>query len=256
MNDRSLALSRERLEKSFGQYMLGSPESVRCLSSKMIEELSLEEGDRLVDLGCGTGTYSMDILSQVQLRHRIVAVDPSAEMLERIPARMHLGRMNVGLLKFAACSGTFDKILMKDTIRYVDDRRLLLFNLYQRLSDGGKLLLVNRSPEARHPLFKQAQEQYPQSCVDTEELSGLLEEMGFSVERSSLAYTHELRTEDYIKLVRGRYLAVLLSFTSKEIHAGATELEERYAGRSDLEIVDRHDFLTATKALTQGAAQR
>jgi trans-aconitate methyltransferase len=228
--------------------MLARPEFVRFLSSKMIEKLRLQEEDRLVDLGCGIGTYSVDILCQIPLRHRIVGVDPSEEMLDRIPARMHIGRTNSGILHFAACSGIYDKILMKDTIHYVEDERLLFFNLHQRLSNGGILLLVNQSPEARHPLFRQAQEQYAQSCANADELNSLLEEVGFVVEEDSLVYTHEVRKEQYLKLLKGRYLPVLLHFSAQEIHAGAREVAEQHADRSDFEIVDRYVFLTATKA--------
>jgi SAM-dependent methyltransferase len=244
----SLVMSRKRLEKNFGQSLLRSPDFVRCLSSKIIEKLSLQEDDRFVDLGCGIGTYAMDILTQVPLRHPVVAVDPSDELLDRIPARAHIGRINFELLEFAACSGTYDKFLMKDTINYVDDERLLFFNLHQRLSDNGKLLLVNRSPEAHHPLFMKAQEQYQQSCTDSDRMTALLEEMGFDVERDCLEYTHEIRKEEYLKLVGTRYLTVLLGFSPQEMHAGLRELEESHADRSHLKIADRYDFLTATKA--------
>lgn len=59
----------------------------------MIEHLQLGEEDRLADVGCGTGIYTLDIPEQVPLRHPALSVDPYPEMLPAIPEDANVIRL-------------------------------------------------------------------------------------------------------------------------------------------------------------------
>ncbi|MFQ5507472.1 MAG: SAM-dependent methyltransferase, partial [Planctomycetota bacterium] len=63
-----------RLANQYDEFLLYSPDFVRALTSKMIEMLELQPDEVLVDLGCGTGIYSSDILRQVPLKTEVVGV--------------------------------------------------------------------------------------------------------------------------------------------------------------------------------------
>lgn len=67
-----------RLSTRYDEFLLYSPDFVGALTSKMIEMLELQPDEVIVDLGCGTGIYSNDILRQVPLKTEVVGVDPSS----------------------------------------------------------------------------------------------------------------------------------------------------------------------------------
>ncbi|MGH9162570.1 MAG: class I SAM-dependent methyltransferase, partial [Vicinamibacteraceae bacterium] len=102
-----------RLAERYDDYLHYSDDFVRSLTSKMIETLRLRTGDRFVDLGCGTGMYSLDILDQVALVHPIIGVDPFPQMLAKIPKEAPIKAVALDALAFSAQEGTYDKILMK-----------------------------------------------------------------------------------------------------------------------------------------------
>jgi len=145
-----------RLAKDYDDFLYYSPEFVRALTSKMIEKLQLEEDDLLVDLGCGTGMYSLEILKQVSLKQPVVGVDPYPEMLAKIPGDAPIKRLVMDGLEFSRQPGRYDKILIKETVHHIAERDELFANLYERLTPGGILLLVHVPPNVQYPLFQKA----------------------------------------------------------------------------------------------------
>lgn len=236
-----------RLGDSYNSFLYYSPDFVRTLTSKMVEKLRLVESDRLADLGCGTGMYSVDLLQQVPLTQPVVGVDPFEDMLRQIPEGAPIEPVCEDALEWSAKPGTYDKILIKETVHHIPQRQELFANLYDRLSDGGVLLLVHVPPALEYPLFDAALQRCLSWHADPDELVVLLREAGFDVERDVLEYRHEIPKEKYFDMVRNCYMSVLTSFSEEELEAGLAEMAETHAGTDVLSYIDRFDYLTATK---------
>jgi ubiquinone/menaquinone biosynthesis C-methylase UbiE len=233
----------QRLADRYDDFLYYSPEFVRALTTKMIEMLELTPDDVLVDLGCGTGMYSIDILEQVPLEAEVIGVDPFVEMLRRIPPDARIKGVAQDALTFSAGLGEFDKVLMKEAIHHVEDRRSLLDNLRRRLRQGGRILLVHVPPKLRYPLFQRALERCERWHADPDQLEALMLEVGYAVERDALDYPHRIPKESYFAMVENQYMSVLSSFSSEEIGAGLAEMRETYADHTVLEFVDHFDFI-------------
>lgn len=236
-----------RLAKDYDEFLYYSPQFVRALTSKMVEKLQLKNNDQLVDLGCGTGMYSLDIQQQVPLQKPIIGVDPYKEMLAQIPEGAPIERIAEDALTFSLRPTSYDKVFIKETIHHVDDRRQLFKNLYENLADDGVLLLVHVPPRVQYPLFQKALDKCLHWHADPDELVRLLGEVGFTVERDSLDYPHSIPKEHYFRMVESCYMSVLTSFPEDELHAGLDEMRETFADQEVLEFVDHFDYLTATK---------
>lgn len=237
-----------RLSGSYDDFLFYSPEFVHCLSAKMVERLRLEEDDVLVDLGGGTGIYSREILDQVPLRQPVLLIDPCQEMLDKAPKHPRLRCVCADALAFSKQPGSYDKIVIKETIHHVDDKARLFRNLHERLAPGGVLLLVHIPPEIDYPLFEKALERSRTWHADPKELVRLLDEAGFAVRTDTVRYLHALPKEKYFAIVRGRYMSLLSSFEDDELEAGLAEMAETYRDQNILEFVDHFDFITATNS--------
>lgn len=248
--DKDAVLKRHygRLGEKYDQYLYYSPQFVRTLTSKMVEKLQLEPDDLLVDLGCGTGMYSIDMLEQVSLNNLVVGVDPFAEMLDNIDPSAPLVRVQEDALTYSRRATHCNKILIKETVHHVDDRPELFRNLHRQLKPSGKLLLVHVPPRVQYPLFDAALERAQGWHADPDELTEQLAEAGFAVERDAVDYPHVIPKDHYFEMVRSCYMSVLTSFSEEELAAGLQEMEERYGDRETLEFVDHFDYLTATKS--------
>ncbi|NES93249.1 class I SAM-dependent methyltransferase, partial [Okeania sp. SIO2B9] len=81
------------------------------------------------DIGCGTRIYSKEILNHIQLQQPIICVDPSAEMLQKIPANSRLNPVEMDGVKFSQKPGIYNKIFLKEAIHYIEEKFLLFQNL-------------------------------------------------------------------------------------------------------------------------------
>lgn len=236
-----------RLAKNYNDFLYYSQDFVRCLTTKMLEKLHLREEDVFVDLGCGTAMYSLDILKQVKLRNPVMAVDPFAEMLDKIPEDAPLTRFQLDALTFSRRPGTYNKVLMKEAVHHVDRKEELFSNLHQRLAPHGILLLVHVPPKVQYPLFKKALQKCAQWHADPAELTKLLRQTGFRVEHDAVDYPQAIPKDKYFKMVESCYMSVLSSLSADEIQEGLAEMGKTYAKEDVLKFIDHFDYLTATK---------
>ncbi|MFQ5974014.1 MAG: methyltransferase domain-containing protein [Alphaproteobacteria bacterium] len=235
------------LASKYDEFLKYSPDFIRRMTVKMIDKLGVGPDDRFVDLGGGTGIYSADILNQIDFHESILLVDPFEEMLAQAPDHPKLTLIKMDALSFSARQGVYDKILIKETIHHIRDRRTLFRNLFERLTPGGRLLLVHVPPEIDYPLFEAAIERSRRWHADPLGLIDDLEGVGFAVDRDRLDYPHRLPKEIYIRMVKGCYMSLLTSFTEDELLAGLAEMAAKYRDQDILSFVDRFDFITGSK---------
>ena len=236
-----------RLADDYDEFLYYSPEFVRTLTQKMLDKLNLQPDDTVVDLGCGTGMYSIDMLKQVTLNKPVIGVDPFEEMLAQIPDDAPITPIAEKALDFSERAGEYDKVLIKETIHHVEERPQFFSNMYERITDEGVMLLVHVPPDVQYPLFQAALDRCLGWHADPDELVEQLTDTGFSVERDALDYTHRLPKEHYFKMVSGCYMSVLTSFADEELAKGLAEMQKQYADTDVLEFVDHFDYIAATK---------
>jgi len=245
--DKVIQKHYSRLADDYDEFLYYSPKFVRTLTEKMLDKLDLQPDDTVVDLGCGTGMYSIDILKQTELENPIIGVDPFEEMLAQIPDDVPITPVAQKALDFSKRPGEYDKVLIKETIHHVEERPQFFQNMYERITDDGVILLVHVPPNVQSPLFDAALERCMGWHADPDKLVEQLTETGFSVERDVLDVTHRLPKEHYFKMVAGCYMSVLTSFEDEELAKGLAEMERTYADQDVLEFVDHFDYITAHK---------
>lgn len=234
----------QQVADTYDHHLSYEGDFVRALAAAMIKKLDLRPDDRFVDLGGGTGLYTRAILDQVPLEQPPLLVDPVAEMLERAPVDLPAERLHADALEFAARPGTYDKVLMKESVHHIDDRALLFDRLHERMTPGGALLLVHVPPRIDYPLFDAALERARRWHADPDELVALLGRSGFRVDRDVFEYRHAIPREQYLAMVEDRYMSVLSTFDDEELAAGLAEMGARHADSDTLEFTDRFDLIT------------
>ncbi|NES81144.1 MAG: methyltransferase domain-containing protein [Moorea sp. SIO2B7] len=221
---------------------------INFFASKIIEYLNLSTTDILVDLGCGTGIYSKGILKQINLQNPIVCVDPSDNMLSKIALNSGMNPVNMDGITFSSQPGTYNRILIKEAIHHIEEKKLLFNNLLQRLANGGILLLLLLPPTIDYPLFRKALSLYEQTQPHYQDMANLLQEVGFDVAIDFVDYPLKFSKEQYLNMVKNRYMSLLSRFDDQEIAAGIAELEEKYKNKSTIEFIDSMVFIKASKA--------
>lgn len=233
----------QHVADTYDDYLSYEGDFVRALAAAMVKKLDLRPDDRFVDLGGGTGLYTAAILDQVPLERAPLLVDPVAEMLERAPDDLAAERVHADALDFASRPGTYDKVLMKESVHHIGDRALLFERLRERLTPGGALLLVHVPPDIDYPLFDAALERARTWHADPDELVASLRQAGFRVERDVFEYRHSIPKAQYFAMVENRYMSVISTFDDAGLAAGLAEMRDRYADVDTLEFTDRFDLI-------------
>ncbi len=117
---------------------------------RLLDWLELQDGENVLDCGCGMGFYLMTMGSLRSVR--LTGVDADEARLrwarrERVPA--HLLRTDIERLPFADC--TFDKILLSEVLEHLSDDAAGLRELLRVLRPNG--ILAISVPHAQYPLW-------------------------------------------------------------------------------------------------------
>jgi ubiquinone/menaquinone biosynthesis C-methylase UbiE len=247
MNDRIQQHYRE-IAKIYDDLWFYSEDFIQFFAQNMIQSLHLQPQHRLVDIGCGTGIYAKAIRQQVHLEHPILCVDPSAEMLAKIPDNSGLQPLCLDAVTFSGQPGSYDRILIKEAIHHIPEKQQLFNQLFDRLTPGGIFLLLLLPPKIDYPLFKKAIEIYETTQPDYQDLVQLMQNSGFDVKVDFVEYPLKFPKEKYFHLVTNRYMSLISRFDDEELAAGLAEMAATYQNQSTLEFSDRMVFLTATKS--------
>jgi ubiquinone/menaquinone biosynthesis C-methylase UbiE len=139
---------------------------VRKYESKLIlEMLRPGHGEKILDAGCGTGVFTLDMLSEgvhiVGLELSLPMLFRAREKIEGYPFHMVLGDMKN--LPFA--DNTFDKSISVTAVEFIKDARRAVGELFRVTEPGGLIVVAtlnslspwatrrNVAGKMGHPIF-------------------------------------------------------------------------------------------------------
>lgn len=125
---------------------------------EVVRLLEPQRTDRLLDVGCGTGLFTLALAPWVQ---NVDGVDISPAMVDRSRANT-AGLSNVAfgpgtMTDLSAVTGPFQRVLAYSVVQYLrdeDEFRAALAELARVLAPGGRALLAANPDPARRPAYE------------------------------------------------------------------------------------------------------
>jgi len=137
--------------------ILQSPEREQRLPiAVVLAALNLRPTDTLIDIGAGTGYFTIPALKLLGRKGRVVAVDISRKMLNRLKENLKEKEPNLKLVvaraeKIPLPPACADRVLMALVLHEVDDKSRALAEARRLLKKNGTLVIVEWNKIAPPP---------------------------------------------------------------------------------------------------------
>jgi ubiquinone/menaquinone biosynthesis C-methylase UbiE len=150
----------------------------------LLDLIRPDPGDLILDAGCGTGVFTLDLLC---LGCRIIGIDLSMPMLCRSKQNAHgypLRIVLADLLKLPFSANSFDKVISVTALEFIQDGRKAIDELLRVTKRGGSLVVATlnslspwaeqRKAEAgqKHTIFEQATFRSPEELLSLTPIYG------------------------------------------------------------------------------------
>lgn len=122
---------------------------------EVIAALQLRRGERVADVGCGPGYFTLPIADAVGPQGKVWAVDIESRMLDRLrehAADRSLQNIDMVLAKEddpALPGGAVDTIFIVDTYHHFSYRPVYVAKLKKALAPGGRIVIIDFVPKSR-----------------------------------------------------------------------------------------------------------
>ena len=161
--------------------------------------LDLQPGARVVEIGPGSGYFTVRVARAVAPDGLVYALDISAEMLDALRRRLEVeGLNNVRLQKIEphdpSLPDGIDLVLMVDVLHYVADKPAYGRKLRAGLRQGARVAVVDYRPKS---MEERPWGPPPEQQVSEEDINSAMTAAGFVVDEA-----HDFLTEQYLFVYR------------------------------------------------------
>jgi ubiquinone/menaquinone biosynthesis C-methylase UbiE len=164
-------------------------------ASYLVQSANPQPGERVLDVGCGTGIVARRVALRVGSKRKVVGLDLNPNMLavartaaerEGMQIEWHEGHAE----KLLFPEGSFDLALCQFALMFFADRRAALAEMHRVLTKGGRVALSVFQDLERHPFYQTLDDAIQQrlgmsgvqdifALGDDDELHALLTDAGF-----------------------------------------------------------------------------
>ena len=169
---------------------------------RVMEALAFRQGERVADIGAGSGYFTRRISRAVGPAGFVWAIDIRPEILAVLHERARRdGLANIRLQRVdpddpQLPAGRVDTVIMVDTLHYVKDRVAYARKLRAALAPGGRIVVIDFRPK---PLEERPWGPPPEQTMSREEVDAAMAEAGLFPAR-----VHEFLTEQFFVEYRPR----------------------------------------------------
>ncbi len=143
---------------------------------EVMKALALLPGERVADIGAGSGYFTIPVAQAVGPEGLVWAIDIRQEMLDYLRNRLEEEQVeNVRLMLVdeddpQLPAGRVDTILMIDTLHYIQERAAYAAKLRVGLAPGGRIVIIDYRPKSweERPWGPPPEQQISREQVDTD----------------------------------------------------------------------------------------
>lgn len=224
------------------------PNPLGIMVKEILQDLSLQEDELLVDLTCVDGSFAEAILQEVDLSWQIIGVQASQDLLLAATGHVGIRPVPMDLEAFAHFPLRYHKAFMRVDILPSLPPVEILSRLHHQVIPAGRLVAVTSAPGDDVPLPAAAVRRWEESRPSGPAIVEALEAAGFSARGRSVQVACHTPVAECLEWVETRAWPILEDLSEEELAGGLSELRSRLGGQGSVSWSTRFDLVTGTKA--------
>jgi SAM-dependent methyltransferase len=225
----------------------------RARLEAMLREVALQPGDRVVEVGCGTGRMTLPLSAMTPAR--VTGVDTETRMLDVARGKDVAGRIEWirgSAYRLPLDDGAAALVMMVMVVHLLRQRVRAFAESRRILRPSGQLSLWTFTPRHVDEFYLNTyfpsiavidRPRFPSAAV----LSAELRRAGFEEVRVQVMdEPRQLDIADVVDRVRGRYISTLAMLPPLEYRLGLQQLEEMLAQDRSIRLTQRSEWAIIT----------
>ena len=189
--------------------------------------INLNKNSKILDIGCGRANIISALQKKYKFRNKPIGID----IVVNKDVKKNIVFKNIGALKYLKKQEKYDLILIKQTIHFFSKSNLnLLLNLAKKsLNNKGKILIFSlKTNDNKIPCFKKMRKDLEKSLKRDEVLFEIIKKNLKKVSYTNFNFKVNISKQNYVRMIRERYISCLLNMSSKDINLRISEIKLKY----------------------------
>jgi len=210
---------------------LSSNSYIRSFNKFLIKETKLNNYSKILDIGCGRGKILGNLASKLRLIKKPTGIDIEQHK-DRDKKIIFYKKDAISYLK--KNKKKFDLILLKQTIHFLTIKEIKKLILLSRncLNPNGKIIIFTLITSKNEiPTFFKMKKKLNKSLKRDQKILRLLSHLYPRSIFKIFSYKVKISRDEYIEMVKNRYISTLLNLRNSEILKGIDEIKNKYKER-------------------------
>ena len=207
---------------------LSSKKYINNFNDFLSKQFKINKKSQILDIGCGRGKIVGNLYSKFHLHNKPIGVD--IESHEDKDKRLNFKKTDaINFLK--KNKKKFDLIIIKQTIHFFSFHQIktLLQFSKKNLKINGKILIFTLETKKNEiPVFLLMKKKLEKSLKRDKKILTFIKKMYPSLILKKYTYKVKVKREKYIRMVKNRYISILLDLQTNEISRGVNELRSKF----------------------------
>lgn len=216
---------------------LSSKNYIESFNKFLIQNTKLNSRSEILDIGCGRGKITGNLATKIKLINKPIGLDVENNkdkskkiIFKKIDAITYLSKTKK----------TFDLILIKQTIHLLKKNQILRLLSFckNKLNSNGKIIILSLDPSKNEiPTFSLMKKKLEESLKRDKKIFELITKTYPKIIIKNFIFKVVITKNEYLKMIKKRYISTLLSFNDKQIKVGLNEINLKY--KNELNFKDR-----------------
>ncbi len=207
---------------------LSSQKYINSFNRFLIKNFNLNSNSKILDIGCGRGKILGALNSKLKFKIKPLGID----IIKHKNRDKRINFKRIDALNYSSTDKQkFDLILIKQTIhlmKLAEIKRLLRL-LKKKLNSKGKILIFTLETNKNEiPTFKLMKNKLEQSLKRDKEILKIITKLYPYRKKKKFFFDVKVKKKEYLKMIKNRYISILLTFSNKQLDFGAQEIELKY----------------------------